>query len=147
MNKSINTLFKKYIGKIIPFSNAEVDYVLSHFTKKRFKKHQFIIQAGKNVTSDFFILSGCFKSYFTDNNGKEYILAFGVQGWWITDYQAFYYQTKATINVDCIEDSEVLCLSFENREKLCAEMHKMEHFFRKKTSRLNVALLQRYCLY
>jgi CRP-like cAMP-binding protein len=33
-----------------------------------------------------------------------------------------------------VEESEMLCLSFANREKLCADMHKMEHFFRKKAN-------------
>jgi CRP-like cAMP-binding protein len=139
----MSEFLKQHIEKIIPLTDAEFDYIFSHFTTKKFKKHQFIIQEGEKVTNDFFILSGCLKSFFTDNNGKEHILAFAMQDWWITDYQAYYYQTKATINVDCIEDSEVLCLSFENREKLCAEIHKIEHFFRKKTNRRNVALQQR----
>jgi CRP-like cAMP-binding protein len=66
-----------------------------------------------------------------------------MQGWWITDYEAYYNQSAATVNIDCIEDSELLCLSFENREKLCAELHKMEYFFRKKTNKRNVALQKR----
>ena len=37
----------------------------------------------------------------------------------------------------------MLSLSFHNREKLCAEIHKIEHFFRKKTNKRNVALQQR----
>lgn len=71
------------------------------------------------------------KSYSADANGKEHIIQFGMQDWWITDYQAYYNQTTAMVNIDCIEESELLCLSYTNREKLCAEMHKMEHFFRK----------------
>src|SRR5438477_3454521 len=115
----MSEFLKQHIEKITPLTGAEFEYIFSHFTTKKFKKHQFIIQEGDKVTNDFFILSGCLKSYFTDNNGKEHILAFGFKDWWITDYQAYYYQTKATINVDCIEESELLCLSFENREKLC----------------------------
>jgi len=139
----MSEFLKQHIEKITPLTDTEFDYIFSHFTTKIFKKHQFIVQEGEKVTNDFFILSGCLKSYSTDNNGKEHILAFAMQDWWITDYQAYYYQTKATISVDCIEDSELLCLSFENREKLCAEMHKIEHFFRKKTNKRNVALQQR----
>lgn len=47
------------------------------------------------------------------------------------------------MNIDCIEDTEVLCISATDREKLCAEMHKMEHFFRKKSNAGYVALLRR----
>ncbi|MEO8771087.1 MAG: Crp/Fnr family transcriptional regulator [Ferruginibacter sp.] len=139
----MSEFLKQHIKKIAPISDAEFDYIFSHFTTKKFKKHQFVIQEGESVPNDYFILNGCLKSYFTDNNSKEHILQFGMQDWWITDYQAYYNQSIATINIDCIEDSELLCLSFQNREKLCAEIHKVEHFFRKKTNKRNVALQQR----
>lgn len=136
-------LLRQQIEKISPLTDQEFEYLASHFVPKKFKKHQFVLQEGEHAPNDFFILSGCLKSYFTDKNDKEHILQFGMQDWWITDYQAYYNQTKATINIDCIEDSELLCLSFQNREKLCAEIHKIEHFFRKKTNKRNVALQQR----
>ena len=136
----MSTILRQQIEKITLLTDLEFEYVFSHFTTKKIKKHQFVIQEGENVTNDFFILNGCLKSYFTDKNGKQHILQFGMQDWWITDYQAYYNQSKATINIDCIQDSEILCLSFQNREKLCAEIHKIEHFFRKKTNKRNVAL-------
>lgn len=139
----MSQILRQQIEKIIQINDTEFDYIFSHFSTKKFKRHQFVIQEGENVPNDYFILNGCLKSYFTDNNGKEHILQFGMQDWWITDYQAYYNKTKATINIDCIENSELLSLSFENREKLCAEMHKIEHFFRKKTNKHNVALQQR----
>lgn len=139
----MSLLLRQQIEKITLLTDEEYSYVLSHFTRKKFKKHQFVLQEGDLVLNDYFILEGCLKSYYTDTKGKEHILQFGMQDWWITDYQAYYYQSKATISIDCIEDSELLCLSFQNREKLCTEMHKIEHFFRKKTNRRNVALQQR----
>jgi CRP-like cAMP-binding protein len=139
----MSQILRQQIEKITQLTNEEFDYVLSHFTSKKVKKHQFVLQEGDYVPNDFFILNGCLKSYFTDKNGKDHILQFGMQDWWITDYQAYYSQSKSTINIDCIEDSELLCLTFQNREKLCAEIHKIEHFFRKKTNKRNVALQQR----
>ena len=139
----MSQILRQQIEKIIQLTDPEFDYVLGHFAAKKFKKNQFVVQEGQVVENDFFILSGCLKSYSTDANGKEHIIQFGMQDWWITDYQAYYNQTRATVNIDCIEESELLCLSYTNREKLCAEMHKMEHFFRKKTNKRNVALQRR----
>ena len=136
-------MLRRQFENIVPITDTEFEYILSHFIIRKFKKHQFVIQEGDGVPNDYFIMSGCLKSYFTDSNGKDHILQFGFQDWWITDYQAYYNQSTATVNIDCIEDSELLCLSFANREKLCAEMHKIEHFFRKKTNKHNVALQQR----
>jgi CRP-like cAMP-binding protein len=139
----MSQVLKQQIEEIISLSDAEFEYVLSHFKTKKLKKHQFVVQEGQRVDNDFFIVSGCLKSFHTDNDGKLHIIQFGMQDWWITDYEAYYNQSIATVNIDCIEDSELLCLSFENREKLCAELHKMEHFFRKKTNKRNVALQKR----
>uniref|UniRef100_F4CAD2 Putative transcriptional regulator, Crp/Fnr family n=1 Tax=Sphingobacterium sp. (strain 21) TaxID=743722 RepID=F4CAD2_SPHS2 len=139
----MSKILLQQIEKITPLSDKEFEYVLSHFTERKLRKHQFAVQCGLAVKFDYFILSGCLKSYHTDNDGKIHIIQFGMQDWWITDYQAYYNQTAATIDIDCIEDTEMLCLSYENREKLCAELHKMEHFFRKKTNIRNVALQQR----
>ena len=139
----MSQLLRQQIEKIVPLSDTEFDQILSYFSYKKFKKHQFVLQEGQSAVYDYFILSGCLKSYSTDKNGKDHIIQFGLPDWWITDYQAYYFQNKATICIDCIEASELLCLSYENREKLCREMQKMEHFFRKKTNRRNVALQQR----
>ncbi len=136
-------MLRRQIETIVELSDDEFDFVQSHFVLKKFKKHQFVVQEGQTVEFDYFVLKGCLKSYFTDSNSKEHIIQFGLPDWWITDYEAYYFQKNATVNIDCIEDSELLCLSSSNREKLCAEIHKIEHFFRKKTNRRNVALQQR----
>lgn len=67
-------------------------------------------------------------------------MQFALEDWWVTDFQAYFHETYATIYVDCIEASELLGISLYNREKLCAELHKMEHFFRKKSNAGYVAL-------
>ncbi|MDA3615084.1 Crp/Fnr family transcriptional regulator [Polluticaenibacter yanchengensis] len=139
MSKTLREQFEK----LIDVTDDEFDYILSHFTYRKFKKHQFILQEDQLVLYDYFLLSGCVKSYYTDKAGKMHILLFAIRDWWITDYEAYYYQRKANVNIDCLEDTEVLCLSNENREKLCKEFHQVEHFFRKKTNRRNVALQNR----
>jgi len=139
----MSQVLRQHLEEIISLSDDEFEYVLSHFKVRKLKKHQFVVQEGQRVENDFFIVSGCLKSFHTDNAGKLHIIRFGLQNWWITDYEAYYNQSIAKVNIDCIEDSELLCLSYEKREKLCAELHKMEHFFRKKTNRSNVALQNR----
>lgn len=134
---------KQHFEKIITLTDQEFDYVLSHFTTKKLKKHQFIIQEGDDVLNDYFVVKGLLKAYHIDNAGKEHIIQFAMEDWWISDYQAYLNQTKATVNVDCIEDVELLCLSLHNRDKICSELHKVEHFFGKKSNAGYVALQRR----
>nr|WP_293833520.1 Crp/Fnr family transcriptional regulator [uncultured Arsenicibacter sp.] len=139
----MSEILRKQLEKITPVTDSEFDYILSHFTSKKLKKHQFLVQEDDLVPNDFFVVHGLLKACFVNQDGKEHILQFAAEDWWITDYQAYFNQTKATLTIDCIEPTEVLCLSLYNREKLCADMHKIEHFFRKKSNAGYVALQRR----
>ncbi|MDO5607919.1 MAG: Crp/Fnr family transcriptional regulator [Capnocytophaga sp.] len=134
---------RTHIEKIISLTDNEYDFVLSHFTSKKLKKHQFLVQESNYVIHDFWVIKGLVKAYHSDRNGKEHIMQFAMEDWWITDYQAYFSQTKATLNVSCLEDTEVLCLSLENRDNICEKLHKIEHFFRKKSNAGYVALQRR----
>lgn len=134
---------RKHFEELISLTDKEYDYILSHFTKRILKKHRFLIQVGDEVKSAYWVKKGLLISTFTDENGKELIVQFAMEDWWITDYQAFFTQKNATFNVECLEDSEVYGLSYDNREKLCKEFHKLEYFFRKKANSGYVALQKR----
>ena len=75
-------------------SDEEFDYILSHFETKKLKKHQFLIQENETVEKNYFVINGCLKAYHIDSAGKEHILQFALQNWWITDFQAFFNQTN-----------------------------------------------------
>lgn len=54
-----------------------------------------------------------------------------------------YYKKESTIYIDCITDCELLYISNADLEKLSAEFHKMEHFFRVKSNAGYVASQER----
>lgn len=140
----MSELLRRHIEKITPLTDNEFEYILSHFTPKKYKKHQFLVQEDFPVVNDFFVTKGLLKASYTNpDDGKEHILQFAWEDWWITDYQAYFNETAATLVIDCIEDVEVLCLSLHNREKICADLHKIEHFFRRKSNAGYVALQRR----
>lgn len=134
---------RQQIEQIVSLTDDEFKLVLSYFTEKNFKKHQFLIHEGDYVQYDYFVVKGLLKSSHTNPEGKEHIIQFAMEDWWITDPQAYHNQTKATLTVDCLEDATVLALSLENREKLCTELRKMEYFFLKKTTAGYIALQKR----
>ncbi len=134
---------KAHIGKLAVLTDEQFDYFFSHFKKQRFQKGQTIITRGDAVDCEYFVVSGCLKSFFVNDDLKMFILQFAMPNWWASDYNALYNQTKAAINVDCITDAEVLCLTSADREKLCKEVHNVEHFFRWRTNKGFVAAQKR----
>ena len=130
MFEIMENFLRKHFETIISLADEEFAYIEQHFTTKRLRKHQFLVQAGEPVNNIFLTVKGCLKSYYLDDDGKEHILLFAMEGWWISDFQAYADKTNAKVFVDCLEDSEFFVLSRENQIKICAELHKIEHFFR-----------------
>lgn len=136
-------ILRQHIAKTVSLSDEQFDYFFSFFTPQSFKKGQAIITEGDKVDREYFVLSGCLKAFFINSEVKMHILQFAMPTWWSSDYSALYNQTKATINVDCVTDAEVLFITNSEREKLCKELHEIEHFFRWRTNRGYVASQKR----
>ena len=136
-------ILKTHVAKTASLTDEQFDFFFSHFTQQSFKKGQTIIGEGDKVNCEYFVLSGCLKAFFINDEIKMYILQFAMPTWWTSDYSALYNKTRATINIDCVTDAEVLCLSNDDREKLCSALHQAEHFFRWRTNRGYVASQKR----
>jgi CRP-like cAMP-binding protein len=136
-------LLEQHISKTISLTKDQFDYVFSHFTQESFKKGQAVISEGDKVEHEYFVLSGCLKSFYINEQIKMFILQFAMPTWWASDYNALYNGSRATINVDCITNAEVLRLSSGDREKICREIHEVESFFRWRTNKGYVALQKR----
>jgi CRP-like cAMP-binding protein len=143
---SMSIALRHHLEKTIDLTDSEFAYILAHFTTRKLRKHQFLIQEDDKVVNDYWVVKGLLKAYHADDAGKIHILQFAMEDWWISDYQAYMNNTPATIAIDCIEDCELLVLSSANKEKLCEEFHSIANFFRKKSNAGYVALQQRILL-
>src|SRR6187402_3162127 len=103
-------LLQQHIAKSAVLTDDQFDYLFAHFKPMSFKKGQTIISAGDKVDCEYFVLSGCLKAFFINDEIKMYILQFAMPTWWASEYAALYNHTPATISIDCITDAEVLCL-------------------------------------
>jgi CRP-like cAMP-binding protein len=132
-----------HINEVIALSDEEFADIRPYFERRSYKKHQYLLQAGDAAPYEFFVLKGLLKASYSDLAGKVHILQFALEGWWISDVTAFNLHTPALLSIDCVEDTQVLFISFDNKEKLCAASRKMEYFFRKKYTAGNAALQRR----
>jgi CRP-like cAMP-binding protein len=136
-------ILKQHIAKTASLTDSEFDHFFSHFKLQSYTRGQTIITEGNKVECEYFVVDGCLKSFYINDDMKMFILQFAMPTWWASDYNALYSGEKAMLNVDCITDAEVLCLTNINREKLCREIHQAEHFFRWRTNRGYVAAQRR----
>lgn len=134
---------RAHIEEIVPISDEEFAHIRPFFGRKHVRKHQYLLSEGDEAKHEFFALSGIYRVFYIDEQGKEHILQFAQQNWWMSDYDAFFKQQTATMFIECLEDGEVLYATLSAREQLSAELHKMEHFFRVRLTNGYMALQQR----
>lgn len=121
------------IEQHVSLSDEEKELLLSFFKVKKLRKRQYFLQEGDVSNHLAFVLSGCLRSYFIDENGSEHILQFAVEDWWITDVMSIITQNPSKLNIDGLEDTEMLIINRENHEELVTRIPQLERYFRIKT--------------
>jgi len=96
------------------------------------KKNSILLKTDEPVINQYYVYSGCLRTYFMDKSGKEHTLQFAIKDWWISDYTAFFSTTKAILNIECIKDATLYKVSRENMEDLYKTFPQLERLFRKK---------------
>ncbi|MEO1031931.1 Crp/Fnr family transcriptional regulator [Winogradskyella sp.] len=126
----LNQRFLNYISKHVDLSLAEVDLLSTMITERSYLKNQYIIQQGDICKSENFIISGCTKTFYMDDQGQEHIVMFSIEDWWTSDLGSFITQTPADFNVQCLEQTKVIQFSYEQHDALLKAIPKMERLFR-----------------
>ncbi|HAK28704.1 MULTISPECIES: Crp/Fnr family transcriptional regulator [Sphingobacterium] len=136
-------LLKEHIEKVVVLTEDEFDLVKACFIQRQYRKSECIFREGDTVNYIYFVLSGLLKFYYTDDDAKQHIVSFAMEDWWETDVSAFYTRRNASFTLECLENTELLCLSLENFERLCNRLQKMERFFLRKSIAGHIGSQQR----
>lgn len=120
----------EHINKRVELNKDEIQEFISCFKTTKVKKRQFIIQPDFVAKYRNYVVDGAFRAYVVADEGEEHTIQFAVEDWWISDYSSFIYQQPASMFVIALEDSIVLQIDYETEQKLKAQNHKFETFFR-----------------
>ncbi|CAM4290926.1 Crp/Fnr family transcriptional regulator [Gillisia limnaea] len=114
----------------VPFSQEELNDILSHFEKEYVKKNQVLIREGRVCNKLYFVDLGMGRSYYLKKDGKEVTQWFFGAGEFMSSADSFFKQTPSFYYLEILEDSIVYSISNENMDFLLAKYHKMEKFIR-----------------
>jgi CRP-like cAMP-binding protein len=89
-----------------------------NITSTKVQKGTILLHKGDTCNFGYKVISGCLKSYVIDNSGKEHILQFAPEEWFISDMDSFFNNKPSNIFIDAIEDTEFLKLGKPEFEDL-----------------------------
>lgn len=72
------------------------------------KKGDFLMREGDTCNHSFFVESGLLRYYSIDSKGKEHILHFAPEGWFLSDRDSLYFNIPTQYYTEALEDSTVI---------------------------------------
>ncbi|QOP41977.1 Crp/Fnr family transcriptional regulator [Sulfurimonas marina] len=129
--------YKEFIQRYISVNILEWKIFTSKLSIKKFKKNETILYQGDVCKELYFINSGLVRAYILDESGKDFTWTIyfndqnsHVTNLFVVDYQSFVEQKPATIYIEALEDTELVCVSFKDVQFLYKNFKKWERFGR-----------------
>jgi len=133
----------KLIFKEVSLTDSDAEMISAKFKEIQVPKGRIILSAGQFVPYQYYVQSGCLRTYFLDTYGKEHTIQFAVSDWWISDYTAFFTGAQSILYIECIQNAVIYQISKESMEKLYLEVPLIETFFRIKMERFFASFQKR----
>lgn len=104
----IRQVLKDYADRYLRLSEEDLDALCGACEKIQVRKKEYLLQPGEVCRYQYFVLEGCFRSYYFDEKGNEQILHFAIEHWWLTDYESWTNEQATDLYIQALEDASVL---------------------------------------
>jgi CRP-like cAMP-binding protein len=111
-------VLRGYLASRAVFTGKELDRVRAAFLFKLLRAGEFLQRAGDITRHAAFVACGCLRNYVIDPDGKEHIVQFAPETWWVADSTSLSTGTPSKYFVDAIEDSELLLIDGPSHQAL-----------------------------
>ncbi len=132
-----------HISKFIELTEEDRETILSCIQYQEVKKKDYLLRQDAICNANYFILKGCFRQYYINEKGLEQIIHFGIDNWWITDYDSLERRTPSEYYIQAVENSEIAVLDKRVKEELFSKIPGLERYFRLILQRAYAASMQR----
>lgn len=126
----MNDAIIAHVEKYISLSKEETETFQSFLSVVEVPKRKKLVEPGSYIQNEYFVIKGCLKGYYLDDNGDKHIIQFAIENWWIGDFDAFYNQVPSKLHVEAIEDSTLLAITYDDLQQLFVSIPKFERYFR-----------------
>lgn len=124
-------ILRRYLEARAAFADGEFDLIRPAFTPATLRAGEFLQRAGEPATHAAFVARGCLRSYVIDAKGKEHIVQFAPEHWWLADTASLAAGAPSQYFIDAIEQSELLLIDPPSHERLVEQSPGYAASFRK----------------
>lgn len=132
-----------HINEDVTLDASGIEKLTSILVFRELNKKEFLIEPGETANTMNFIIQGCMRSYYLDENAQEHTLQLGIEQWWINDLYSYLSREQSRMYVQALEKTLLIQLPRLELEKLYIEVPDISNFFRKKIQGAYVAVQER----
>jgi CRP-like cAMP-binding protein len=103
-------ILRAYLEARGAFMPADLEIVRGAFRFRHLPAGEYLQRAGEVAHDAAFVAVGCLRSYVIDARGKEHIVQFAPETWWLADAASMNTGAPSGYFIDAIEDSDVLLI-------------------------------------
>jgi CRP-like cAMP-binding protein len=100
------------------FTAEELAWMATLFLPRALRTGEFLQRAGDVSTHAAFVASGCLRSYVIDARGKEHIVQFAPENWWLADPISLMSGTPSQYFIDAVEETMLLLIDTPSHERV-----------------------------
>jgi len=105
--------FRKYLTDNTDLTLQEIHSLQPLFSVKTFSKGDFLLLKGQISQNVFFVEKGLLRLYSIDDKGKEHILQFAQENWWLSDRNNLCSDEPSSYYIDAYEDTTVILINHD----------------------------------
>jgi CRP-like cAMP-binding protein len=115
-------VLRRYLEARATFTDEQFARMEPLFVTRTLAPGDFLQRGGDVPTHAAFVASGCLRSYVIDAKGKEHVVQFAPETWWLADNKSLQTGTPSQYFMDAIEPSELLLLTPASHLQLLADV-------------------------
>ncbi|MGN7823136.1 Crp/Fnr family transcriptional regulator [Chitinophaga sp. 22536] len=121
----------KNLRRHIEPTREETEIFLSLAVAKTIRRKECLLKEGDVARQQFFVISGCLRTYTIDAGGKEHVLMFAPEDWWCSgDLYSFLSGQQSVNNLEALEPTTLLQIGKDDLDVLFRQAPAFERFFR-----------------
>lgn len=133
-----------YLNRCISLSPEELEFFHSVLQSTKIARKEWLLREGEISGYEAYVVKGCLRKYCIAEDGSEVVLQFAVEDWWVGDIASFSQQIPSQVYVQALEDSELLLISFADKDRLFRKVPAFERMFRLMVQRSISVLQERF---
>lgn len=120
-----------YLTQRIQLSESDFHAIQDLFIPKSLDRGELLLREGELAKYGSFVCKGCLRSYVVDSKGKEHVVQFAPENWWLSDIDSMMNKKPSLYFMDAVEPTDALLIDLPSFQKLLEQLPGLAASFQK----------------